>query len=430
MRAAASADWECVDEDIAALVFGRLAPRELARARLACTRWSRVVKESLGRICVRGPCVTDEFPDEFPNVYSLTVSGEICDATLLRISRMEKVEYLELYDTASLHDLGRDALAAVAALPRLRELNAYSCGSFRYQNVDLFTSLDSIRVFTISDDSLGCLPKDLKCFSGAVFVHDHGLGAIAALRALVWLDLGYSIDTFPGWLEPLAALRLRALNVNDCDYCDLASVRGMTTLENLDASESHVSPSDLDALATLTNLTRLDLACAVCQDTTTARVAAAVQTLRKLRFLNVHNTQVDATDAGSDARSDPGPGVKAARFLVSRRNAELEVLVAGERSFVCDDFTDLPPSLARLEIRGARLRPNAVRFLLARLPNLTYLDVRFSDPVSIWDLHSVPQRVTHVVTNKKLVQGFIEDKYPGMQFEPLAKDEFTGKIVF
>ena len=414
-------NWSQIDDDLADMVFARLGGRDLARARLACTRWARVVKETVRHLDLPGEHVKRSFHESFPNLKTLSVVGAVRDATLFNISKSRRLEHIELYDRAGGARLSRASVSALASIPSLCSLDVYSCSSFTDANIDVFGPMMSINMFNIRDTHIEFLPDTLYYFRASVSLDTTGVRAFAGIRHLQWLDIGYSTDTQPGWLEPLSELRLRVLCVNDCDYSDIASISGMTTLESLDMNETGVTPSDLAALGTLVNLTRLDMACCPCRYTTSSRLSEVIQKLRHLRFLNIYDTRTIPiqTDIVPYAAKPHG-------LLVSRKNSELEVLVAGERDFILEDMSRLPPSLSRLEIRGSKIRSGVIGYIMAKLPAISYIDARFVENVSMSDLYKVPTRIGHFVTNKKILQRFIEDNYPSVEYEPLSKDESTG----
>ena len=414
-------NWNQLDEDLADMVFARLEGRDLARARLPCSRWARVVKETARHLNLRGEHIKRSFHESFPNLKTLSVVGNVSDATLVNISNSRRLEHVELYDRAGGASLSREAVSALASIPSLCSLDVYSCSPFTDANIDVFGPMMAINMFSIRDTHVEFLPDTLSYFRASVSLDVTGIRAFAGIRYLQWLDIGYSTDTHPGWLEPLSELRLRVLCVNDCDYSDIASISGMTTLEALDMNDTGVTPGDLTALGTLVNLTRLDIAYCRCRYTQRSGLPEVIEKLQRLRYLNIYDT------CAITVQSDFVPyAAKPHGLLVSRKNSVLEVLVAGERDLILEDMSRLPMSLSRLEIRGANIRSGVIGYIMATLPWLSYIDMRFVENVSMSDLYKVPKRIEYLVTNKKMLQRFIEDNYPRVYYDPLSKDESTG----
>lgn len=422
-------DWTNLDEDIAALIFNKLDGKDLSRTRLACQKWSCVVKDNLSHIELRGSCIDESFHEHFPNLRSLSIVNEVSDTALLNLEDFEHLEHLELYDMSVAEPLSMEAVDAIASLPNLVSVEAVSCNSFTDQHLELFGPMCSMSMYKARDHLLSELSPLLYSLRVTICVEDTGLAALSHMKSLQWLNVGFSVDTHPGWLDPIKDLRLRVLCVNDCDYSSISSVYGMTSLEVLEMSDSSISGTDLSALESLTNLRRLDMSCCPCRRMSTSQLSNSIQKLTNLEYLNIHDTKIVENDLEFDEYRENRleSNTKPHGLLVSRKNSALKVLVAGERDFILEDMSRLPKSIERLDLFSARFRSKSVQYLMATLPNLSYIDVRFSTNVSISDLYMFPRHIEWFVTNKKLLKRFLEDSYPDVCSDPLVKDDKTGR---
>ena len=424
-------DWSDLNEDIAGLIFNKLEGKELSRTRLACTNWARLVKENLSHIEVRGSYIDESFHEHFPNLRSLSIINEVSDTALLNLADFEYLEYLELYDMSVGEPLSLEAVDAIASLPNLVSIEAASCNSFMDEHLELFGPMCSISMYKVRDHLLSDLSPLLYSLRVTICVEDTGLGALSCMKSLQWLNVGFSVDTHPGWLDPLKDLQLRVLCVNDCDYSSISSVCGMTSLEVLEMSESSISGTDLSALESLKNLRRLDMSGCPCRHMSTSQLSRSIQKLVNLEYLNIHDTKIIENDIEFEEYRENRleSNTKPHGLLVSRKNSTLKVLVAGERNLILEDMSCLPKSIERLEVFSARFRSKSVQYLMATLPNLSYIDVRFAENVSISDLYMFPGNIEWFVTNKNLLKRFLEDNYPHVCSDPLAKDDKTGRPI-
>jgi RNA polymerase sigma factor (sigma-70 family) len=201
-------------------------------------------------------------------------AGSREDLSPLRRLRSGDVQSLRIRDA----DLGGDALAALAHLTELKEVNLLNC--------------------PIGDEGarhLAVLP-DLKCLAiGGCQVGDEGLARLTALRSLERLDLGNCWITEAGLAHVGRMRSLKSLSLYRSDIADdgLAHLKGLTALESLRLADClHITDAGLANLAGLARLKSLDLESTPITDAGLAHLAGLVN----LEDLNLPDTKI--TDAG------------------------------------------------------------------------------------------------------------------------------------
>jgi Leucine-rich repeat (LRR) protein len=183
-----------------------------------------------------------------------------------------------------------DSLAPLASLVQLRELIVDGGNS---EGLDALAELPQLETLALRRNvgSLAGLGQgfaalrslDLSARANVNALGVDALGPVAKLEALERLilhDGGWSDLTALAGLHALAHLDLRSTDVGS-----LASLAGLTRLETLDLSGC-TEVTNVDALARLTKLTRLELAY------TRVRRLAPLANLRALEFVELSGTQV------------------------------------------------------------------------------------------------------------------------------------------
>eukprot|EP00193_Tetraselmis_chui_P004127 CAMPEP_0177767756 /NCGR_PEP_ID=MMETSP0491_2-20121128/9316_1 /TAXON_ID=63592 /ORGANISM="Tetraselmis chuii, Strain PLY429" /LENGTH=651 /DNA_ID=CAMNT_0019284435 /DNA_START=185 /DNA_END=2140 /DNA_ORIENTATION=- len=186
------------------------------------------------------------------------------------------------------------SLPFIGALPRLRSLSLSGCAAVT--DVGLADLVAGPNITSLTHLDLSAYGLDLR--QPMYMVSDSGLGnALRCFPSLRYLNLSGTAPLGPSTLSSIATMGdLTHLNISHCVFCDatLAALRSLDRLESLFMSHTDVGPHGLSHIRQLTNLAHLDIA--GCTEVTDEAVLE-LRHLTGLRFLSLSDC-CELTDRG------------------------------------------------------------------------------------------------------------------------------------